>query len=386
MERLLIPTFEFPPYAGGVGTFCVELAKSLAARGFAVTILAPDYGKAHHPDDATYPFQVERFPASGYSAKVLPTLVRALLSRRTRFDRWLIADWPFIIAAGIARMVARLPPFRIFLHGTDALILAQGKVPKLLRTTNVFGHAEAVIANSEYTLSIARANHPSLARTPTKVALLGVNPYWFEDAGDTAEVKARLGIPAGRPLLLSVSRVDERKGHRLMIAAVAALPDDLRREAVYVIAGRPGDAGYQARLEAMVADTDATILFTGGLAQDDIRALYASADLFLLVGENRTDKIEGFGLVYLEAAGQSVPSIASPVGGVPEVVLDEATGLLVDDRDPTQTTAAIVRLLRDDATRRQFGSAARDRARTLTWQRCADVTMDIDPATPMPSA
>lgn len=386
MERLLIPTFEFPPYAGGVGTFCVELAKSLAARGFAVTILAPDYGKAHHPDDATYPFQVERFPASGYSAKVLPTLVRALLSRRTRFDRWLIADWPFIIAAGIARMVARLPPFRIFLHGTDALILAQGKVPKLLRTTNVFGHAEAVIANSEYTLSIARANHPSLARTPTKVALLGVNPYWFDDAGDTAEVKARLGIPAGRPLLLSVSRVDERKGHRLMIAAVAALPDDLRREAVYVIAGRPGDAGYQARLEAMVADTDATILFTGGLAQDDIRALYASADLFLMVGENRTDKIEGFGLVYLEAAGQSVPSIASPVGGVPEVVLDEATGLLVDDRDPAQTTAAIVRLLRDDATRRQFGSAARDRARTLTWQRCADVTMDIDPATPMPSA
>ncbi len=383
MERLLIPTFEFPPYAGGVGTFCVELARSLTARGIAVTVLAPDYGKADHPEDATYPFKVERFPASGYSARVLPTLIRALLDRRTRFDRWLIADWPFIIAAGVARKLAKLPPFRIFLHGTDALILAQGKVPKLLRTTNVFRHAEAVIANSEYTLSIARANHPSLATTPTRVALLGVNPYWFEDAGDTGAVKARLGIPADRPLALSVSRVDERKGHRLMISAVAALPDDLRHRLVYVIAGRPGDAAYQATLERMVAETDATVLFTGGLAQDDIRALYASADLFLLVGENRTDKIEGFGLVYLEAAGQSVPSIASPVGGVPEVVLDESTGLLVDDRDPGETTAAIARLLEDDATRQRFGMAARERARTLTWQRCADVTMGIDPSRPL---
>lgn len=384
--RLLIPTFEFPPYDGGVGTFCVEIARSLVARGYAVTVLAPDYGRPVHAGDQDYPFAVERFSASSYSVRVLPTLVRELLRRRTRFDQWLIADWPFIIAAGLAAKVARLPAFRIFLHGTDALILRQGKVPRLLGTSSILGRADAVIANSDYTLSIARQNHPSLARTQTITALLGVDAYWFAPAGDTDAVKTRLGIPLDKTLLLSVSRVDPRKGHRLMIEAIARLPDDIRQSLVYVIAGRAGDPAYAGDLKTAADRSGAQIIFTGGLSRDDIRALYACGDLFLLVGEDRTDKIEGFGLVYLEAGAQSLPSIASAVGGVPEVVLDGETGVLVSHREPEETTRAIVRLLGDASLCHRYAAAARTRASTLTWQRCADITMGlaIDQATDGP--
>ena len=130
----------------------------------------------------------------------------------------------------------------------------------------------------------------------------------------------------------------------------------------------------------------AQIIFTGGLSRDDIRALYACGDLFLLVGEDRTDKIEGFGLVYLEAGAQSLPSIASAVGGVPEVVLDGETGMLVSHREPEETTRAIVRLLGDASLCHRYAAAARTRASTLTWQRCADITMGlaIDQATDGP--
>jgi glycosyltransferase involved in cell wall biosynthesis len=90
----------------------------------------------------------------------------------------------------------------------------------------------------------------------------------------------------------------------------------------------------------------------------DPTVLYAAIDVFALASHE-----EGFGLVFIEAAFQGVPSVAARVGGVPYAVEHERTGLLVPDRDPPALAAAIGRLLGDCELHRTIGAAAQARAR-----------------------
>jgi len=96
--------------------------------------------------------------------------------------------------------------------------------------------------------------------------------------------------------------------------------------------------------------------------------LYAACDVFALPSH-----MEGFGLVYVEAAFHGVPSIGARVGGVPDAVIDGETGLLVPVGDPDALANAIGRLRDDPALRARLGEAARARAYAeFTMDRLAD--------------
>jgi glycosyltransferase involved in cell wall biosynthesis len=88
-----------------------------------------------------------------------------------------------------------------------------------------------------------------------------------------------------------------------------------------------------------------------------VAPVYASSDIFVLPSED-----EGFGLVFLEAAAYGLPSIGTHVGGIPEAVLDNVTGLLVPPGDSVALTAAITRLVRDADLRSRLGRAGMARA------------------------
>jgi glycosyltransferase involved in cell wall biosynthesis len=81
--------------------------------------------------------------------------------------------------------------------------------------------------------------------------------------------------------------------------------------------------------------------------------------------------VEGFGLVYLEAGAHGLPVIAHDIGGVPEAVVHEETGLLVQPGDTPALTAAFSRLIADAALRHRLGTAGRIRASQSSWHRSA---------------
>lgn len=378
-KRVVILTYEFPPLVGGVGTYCMAMATAASELGHDVTVLAPDHGRDNGADDAALPFRVERLAMPNYSPRSLAQYVVALVRLRVgASDVVLLADWPLIVAARVSNLFHRLR-YRVVLHGTDALLLNQARLPRMLNAGRALAKAERIVANSAYTLSIARREHPFLRDDQCAVALLGVSPYWFEPAGDPFALRTRLGIPADRRIVLSVSRLDERKGHRHMLATLDRLDAADKNGIVYVIVGRTGDPAYEQELKRTAAMIGLPVVFAGGLANADVRTLYSDAYLFFLLGEDRPDKVEGFGLVFLEAAAQGTPSLASPIGGVPEVVLDGETGVLTDWRDPATASAALSGLLNEPERRNRLGSAARQWARTLTWRLCATTTFELDP-------
>jgi phosphatidylinositol alpha-1,6-mannosyltransferase len=177
-------------------------------------------------------------------------------------------------------------------------------------------------------------------------------------------------------MLLSVGRLQRRKGHDVAIRAVASLGAELPNLR-YVIAG---DGEERARLEQLVIDerVQDRVFFAGTIADDDLPAYYAACDVFLLPNRVDAGDIEGFGIVFLEAAASGKPVIGGDSGGVPEAVERDVTGLLVDGASVDAVAAAIRHLATSHACRARLGRAGRARVqRAFSWQRAASTIADL---------
>jgi phosphatidylinositol alpha-1,6-mannosyltransferase len=143
-----------------------------------------------------------------------------------------------------------------------------------------------------------------------------------------------------------------RKGFDVVIEAMAGL------DAQLAIAGAGRD---RARLERRARGG---VQFLGRVADADLPALYACADVFAMCCRDRWRGLEaeGFGIVFLEAAACGVPAVAGRSGGSHEAVADGETGYVVPPRDVAAARSAIGRLLADDELRARMGAAARTRA------------------------
>jgi len=232
--------------------------------------------------------------------------------------------------------------------------------------TRVYGGASANIANSHSTARMLEA----LGMPSDRVHVVhpGVDVERFQPQIDASDIRARFGSD-GRAILLSVGRLQRRKGHDLAIEAIGRLGSSV--PLTYLIAG---DGAERGRLEALVAQhrLQDRVHFLGELSARDLPRYYAACDIFLL--PNRIDEgdVEGFGMVFLEAAAAGRPTIGGRSGGVPEAMLDRETGVLVSGTDIGELAAAIHDLASSPEKRHAMGVAGRERVcRAFTWERAA---------------
>jgi glycosyltransferase involved in cell wall biosynthesis len=186
-------------------------------------------------------------------------------------------------------------------------------------------------------------------------------------------IRSRLQLNDDR-IIACVGRVTPRKGQLTLLRALAAKGLD-RPGLSVVIAGQYSarDIGFASELRAESAKLQhIRTVFADDLTDEEVRSLYAAADVFCLPGSGQTSAVEGFGLVYLEAAAQGTPSVAGAARGVPEVISHGETGLLVAADEPMELAVALTTLLDDPAKRLLMGEAARLRAGKFTWRRCAE--------------
>ena len=202
-----------------------------------------------------------------------------------------------------------------------------------------------------FTTRAVAAAHLKLAAGPHSIiAPVCVDPAALAAHPDAPDVLTRLGIPCDGPLLLTIARLQEHKGHAdLLAAAVPVLA--LHANATFVIVGKASGADQTAYLNRLRATADqlgiaSQVVFTGFVSDADLAALHRRATA--LVHPARS---EGYGLVLLEAMGSGLPVIAAAAAGPAEVVRDGDNGLLVPVADPPALATAIHRLLTDPALR-----------------------------------
>jgi glycosyltransferase involved in cell wall biosynthesis len=162
-------------------------------------------------------------------------------------------------------------------------------------------------------------------------------------------------IPDGTPIVGVVARLEPEKGHPTLLEAWPAVLASVPSAHLLVV----GEGSQRELLEAQTASlglvngTGSSITFTG--RRDDVPAVTAALDVAVLPSYR-----EAQGLSILEAMALSRPVVASAVGGIPEMIDDGRTGLLVAPRDPGALAAAILRLIGDPALAERLGRAGHD--------------------------
>jgi phosphatidylinositol alpha-1,6-mannosyltransferase len=356
--RHLLVTNDFPPKVGGIQSYLWELWRRLPA-GEVTVLTTPNTDAEMFDRQQGFSIHRTREPVL-VPNPILARHIRALASEVGAHALVLDPALPLGLLGSTLGL-----PYAVVLHGAEVTV--PGRLPgsrQLL--ARVLSNAALLIAAGGYPEAEARRAVGTRARVPPVVQVPpGVDTGRFVPlvAIDRAATRARLGLPVGGPLVLSVSRLVPRKGMDVLIAAAARLAPSYP-DLVVAIAGEGRDRG---RLERLVRRSGAPVRLLGRVSDADLPGLYACADVFTLCCRSRWGGLEqeGFGIVFLEAAAAGVASVAGASGGAAEAVVDGETGLVVaDPGDPQALEAALRRMLDTPAMARTQGLEARRRVET----------------------
>ncbi len=207
---------------------------------------------------------------------------------------------------------------------------------------------DAVVSVSQAVMDDTPESQPSPLR---RVIRNGVEPP--PPNRTRAEVRAELGIGAERCVGLLAARIDHLKGHEVLLDAHALL----KQRGVSLTLLFAGDGKERSAREARAAELRLTpddVRFLG--FRSDIPDLLAASDIFVLPSFS-----EGLPLSVLEGMAQSLPIVATTVGGIPEVVTHELEGLLVLLKDAEALADALARIVLDKELGQSFGRAGKKR-------------------------
>lgn len=266
------------------------------------------------------------------------------------------AHWPFphaYIALGAAKLFKI--PLVLNFHGAELLLIRKKKWVKPLLKFAI-SQAQAVFANSSFTASKIKA-------------LRNVEIEW-SPYGTTLEKGAGNTEPHAinsKFKILFVGRHIERKGIRYLIEAAKYLPRDQFEIRIVGV----GDLTEELKKLASESATpnSAEIIFTGKLSPEALANEYKTANVFTLpaIVDSKGDT-EGLGVVLIEAMELGLPIVASNVGGIPDVVIDGETGILVPEKDPEALANAYKRLASNPELISQLLAGAQKRiAECFTW-------------------
>lgn len=204
------------------------------------------------------------------------------------------------------------------------------------------------------------------------------NASLVEFAGDVTETQPRpSGLISGKRLVVMVGRIQEWKGQRVFLDAVSKLPDELRRDHAFVLAGGTveGRSGYWGSSDyihqVLAVAQELGVQWLG--ERDDIPALLLAADISV----HCSIKPDPFPGVVIESLLAGAATIASDLGGVPEIIQSSEVGLLCPPGDAPQLSNLLLKLLTQEMTpRAAYSVAARSRALELVAGSSVDRQVD----------
>jgi alpha-maltose-1-phosphate synthase len=392
--RALILTNEYPPEIyGGAGVHVAELTRHLRAL---IDVDVRTFG--------THAEETGAFRVRGYRSAHDPAPESGLRPVIDAFSRNLamVADpigadvvhchtW-YTHLGGILASGAHGIPLAVTVHSLEPL--RPWKREQLGGAYALSSWVErTALESADAVIAVSRGTRDDVLRLfdvrPERIHVIhnGIDAEFYrpDPATDALE---RHGVDPQRPYVLFLGRITRQKGIAHFVRAIGDLDPDL---GVVLCAGQPDTPDIAAEIEAGVADAqrrrDGVVWIREMVSREDARQLYSHAAVFCC-----PSVYEPFGIINLEAAASETPVVASAVGGIPEVVVDGETGILVPvalrDDDPMMPVdperfaldlaTAINSLATDRPTRERMGRAARRRAvDRFSWTSIAEQTVEV---------
>ncbi|MRG58448.1 glycogen synthase [Agromyces sp. CFH 90414] len=250
-----------------------------------------------------------------------------------------------------------------------------------------FEDADAVIAVSDGMRRDILRSYPSIDASKVEVVYNGIDLDDWRPVDDADAVRA-LGVDPGRPSVVFVGRITRQKGLPYLLRAARLLPPEVQ---VVLCAGAPDTpeilAEVTSLVEALGADRDGVVWIDRHLPRTELTALLTAATAFVC-----PSVYEPLGIVNLEAMACGAAVVGTATGGIPEVVDDGVTGVLVPieqaddgtgtpldpDRFVADLAAALTQVVSDPQRAAAMGAAGRRRAEALfAWDRIAARTLEV---------
>ncbi len=286
------------------------------------------------------------------------------LHAKLRFDiihaHWILPQG--LVGLGAARLLR--VPLLVSAHGTDAFAL-NGGFAKCFKHL-ILGGAAAWTANTESTAAALTGD----SRLPRpRIIPMGVDIPLFSSGNPAA---LRRELPEGEFLVLFVGRLIQDKGCHDLIEAISLLSEAARARTTLWVVG-DGDERERLACAARSLGVDTKVQFFGVVDHQQLADFYAAADLVVVPSKiGSAGEREGQAVVVLEAFAARRCVIASSIGGIPSMVRDRSTGMLIEPDNPLALSKAIEELLNDPALRHRIAETAFGEVRErYNWIRIA---------------
>lgn len=381
--KILLLSWNYPPAIGGIEAVVKYLFAGLKKKSPDVELVtsyaSPEAIARLNAGDESEP-GVHRCPKPGLKSYVIYAW--------TQGRRCCRAFGPEVILCGsiptapAAYLLSRSfkVPFGVLMHGSD--IMKTGWVyQRVVRF--LIKRADFLTSNSENTKRLlVEAGVPADRIT---VVYPGVESSEFAEV-PTVGAEELLPELKGRKVMVSVGRLIRRKGILEFVRDGMPKVRDELPEILYLIVGDDAtqSLSHHERLRDKILsavhanELEGHVKLLGKISDADLKRLMFECDLFLLPGLDLPGDVEGFGIVFCEAALGGMPSVATRAGGMVEAVVDGATGLLATPGDSEDVAEKILTLMQDDALRAQYGEAAKRRAKEeFDWSVIVDQYWDV---------
>jgi len=397
MKNVLVTATTFPRWKNDTEpNFVFKLSSLLSKKDYNITVLVP-----HHPNAKRFEvmgdLKIYRFPYFHplklqklcYEGGILENIKKSFLAK---------IQIPFLLLSEYYHVKKIVKKERInFIHAH--WIIPQGLIAAIFKklygvpfiSTAHAGDVFPIKKNIFKTLAgfaIKNSSHITANSSFTKNAVLeifnskdievipmGVDLNDFSPRKKDAKLRQKLGIKG--EFILFVGRLAEKKGVGYLIKAMPVVLKSLPNSKLVIVGDGP-EMRKSIKLTKSL-NLEGKILFVGKLRSEDLPKFYSTADVF--VGPSIvTEKgdTEGLGIVFLEAISSGTSVIGSNVGGIPDIVRHNKTGILVEQKNPSQLANSIVKLLKDKNLQKRLSKNAMKHVKsTYSWSIVANKFANI---------
>jgi len=364
-QKITIISEDFPPNYGGISEWARGVAENLHAFGYKINVICKHV--TYVENNTNWPFEVE-YLKHKYWKKMRTWYWIAALKEQIKSGNVpdLIIGTKWSTSRGLIKLCKQNNISLVtVVHGTE--VTGNLNWYKRLWLKNTLVNSDHVISVSQFTADYLLDNF-SLSGTPIKVLPNGVDLNNFGSASGVERLRDELGLE-GKQVIMTISRVIERKGHDLVIRALPKLIKD-NKNIVYVIAG-PCDEAEKNRLMQLAKELDVLsyVKMTGYIDANDLSSMYQLCDVYCMPSRLKEENgdSEGFGITFLEANASKKPAIGGRSGGCVDAIVDGETGYLVDPLDPAELTEKINYLLHNPDVAKAMGKGYKRIEDEFNW-------------------
>jgi phosphatidylinositol alpha-1,6-mannosyltransferase len=376
----VVLTEHFVPAKGGSITWMLNTYSRFDPREV-VVIASPQEGDTHI--DQGLPFRVVRIPMlmADWDPTVPASLVRYLrimwyVYRQCHMHRLQQIHCTKVFPEGLVAWMLRWGyglPYLLYAHGEEILsALSSRKLAWLL--PRIYRGAAAIIANSRNTKALLQDIGVEASRI--HVIHPGVHMQSFCASSEAAQCVRQKHHLGAAPVLLTVGRMQRRKGQDMVIQAIIHIRQSMPH-VKYVIVGTGEELASLTALAHALGVQD-SVVFAGSVPDQELAAYYAMCDVFIMPNREISGDIEGFGMVYLEAGAAGKPVIGGKSGGTDDAIVDGVTGLRVDGTSIVEIADAVIDLLSAPDKAETMGLRGRQRVENeFAWDTVVARTRQI---------